>query len=105
MTNTRSPSWLNRFNYHDSRDRALLDSARDRVKNLYGQEFRIKLQGRLGIDNPLAEQYRRTRDWQCIRLKDSGYVDAYVYTREFMPNSTQTIKKIVCDLSLWIDAQ
>lgn len=44
-------------------------------------KLRVKLQGRLGKDNPAAVKYR-TGAWnshQCIRLKDATAADVYIY--------------------------
>lgn len=44
----------------------------------------VKLQGRLGTDNPNAEKYRGSKRWnayQCIHLKDAQTADVYVYFR------------------------
>jgi len=54
--------------------------------------YYIKLQGRLGKDNPNAWKYRIgcPREYQtmwgqpqssCIRLDDAAYADAYIYRR------------------------
>ena len=44
----------------------------------------VKLQGRLGKDNPNADRYsskRRYNAYQCIRLADAAFADVYVYER------------------------
>jgi hypothetical protein len=47
----------------------------------------VKLQGRLGENNPNTWKYRGRRnggiyyDAQCIRLPDAAYADVYVYQR------------------------
>jgi hypothetical protein len=45
--------------------------------------LRIKLQGRLGKNNPAAEKYRNGRydSHQSIYLEDAQTADVYVYTR------------------------
>ena len=82
---TRTPSYITSLNYHDPRDRGLVDEMRRTLKQLAGPYYRIKLQGRLGVDNPNAAKYRARKSCQCIRLADSGYVDVYLYTREYIP--------------------
>jgi hypothetical protein len=44
-------------------------------------KIRVKLQGRLGKDNPAAVKYRtgRFNSHQCIRLKDAATADVYIY--------------------------
>lgn len=55
--------------------------------NKYGaQKMYVKLQGRLGENNPAAEKYgrgpkSRYYNHQAIRLKDASRADVYVYTR------------------------
>lgn len=49
----------------------------------------IKLQGRLGKNNPNAWKYRTRRNGgiygcaQCVRLADAAFADVYVYERYF----------------------
>jgi hypothetical protein len=49
--------------------------------------YYIKLQGRLGKDNPNAWKYRRGtsivphNNYSGIRLKDADHMDAYIYRR------------------------
>ena len=52
-------------------------------------QYYIKLQGRLGKDNPNAWKYRQGCGWskggygscQSVRLPDAAYADAYIYKR------------------------
>jgi hypothetical protein len=49
----------------------------------HGSKY-VKLQGRLGKDNPKADRYsskRRYNAYQCIRLADSAFADVYIYER------------------------
>lgn len=44
----------------------------------------VKLQGRLGKDNPNAVKYRgrrRHNSYQCIKLADAAFADVYIYNR------------------------
>lgn len=47
----------------------------------------VKLQGRLGENNPNSWKYRKRRDGgiygraQCVRLPDAAFADVYVYNR------------------------
>lgn len=96
-----SPSYIDSFNYHDPRDQDLIEQLRKFVKNKFGSNYRIKLQGRLGRDNSAAKKYRSLEArgynaYQYICLCDSGYVDAYLYTREWDPrvDSVQLARKV-----------
>jgi hypothetical protein len=72
-------------------DRAIVDGLRTVVKlgNLaYDDAPRyVKLQGRLGQNNPNAWKYRQGRHGgiygraQCVRLADAATADVYVYIR------------------------
>jgi hypothetical protein len=71
-------------------DQAALDGLRTVVKlgNVaYGNTKYVKLQGRLGQDNPNAWKYRARRNGgiygraQCVRLVDAVTADVYVYQR------------------------
>ena len=71
-------------------DRASVDGLRTVVKlgnTAFGTTKYVKLQGRLGQDNPNAWKYRLHRDGgiygcaQCIRLADAATADVYVYNR------------------------
>jgi len=53
-----------------------------------GSRFYVKLQGRLGRNNPHAEKFRKggelskaRNSWQCIPLKYAQHADVYVYYR------------------------
>ena len=73
-------------------DQAIIDGIKVVVQlsNTIGdaQPQRVKLQGRLGENNPNAWKYRRG-SWskggygncQSIRLIDAAYADVYVYNR------------------------
>ena len=86
MNQKRTPCYIARFNYQDPLQRKLITALRKLLKDLSGPKVRIKLQGRLGVDNPNASKYREKKSCRCISLKDSGYVDAYLYSREYDPN-------------------
>lgn len=94
----RTDAYIGTFT-NDSKDsarikdlRKFLTSMNKMLKN-DGKEagYYIKLQGRLGKDNPNAWKYaggensiyggRHSGRWQCIRLPDAGYADAYIYQR------------------------
>ena len=71
-------------------DQAAVDGLRTVVKlgnSAYGTSLYVKLQGRLGSDNPNAWKYRYRRDGgiygraQCVRLPDAATADVYVYNR------------------------
>lgn len=74
-------------------DQAMVDGLRTVVKlnnTAFGDFERpkyVKLQGRLGKNNPNAWKYRLRRnggiygDCQAIRLADAATADVYVYTR------------------------
>jgi hypothetical protein len=72
-------------------DQAAVDGLRTVVKlgNLaYDNAPRyVKLQGRLGENNPNAWKYRQRRNGgiygraQCVRLPDAATADVYVYVR------------------------
>jgi hypothetical protein len=49
----------------------------------HGSKY-VKLQGRLGKNNPKADRYsskRRYNAYQCIRLADAAFADVYIYER------------------------
>jgi hypothetical protein len=57
------------------------------TNGIFQTQFYVKLQGRLGKNNPNAWKYR-TRynggiygDAQCVRLADAAFADVYVYER------------------------
>ena len=83
---TRTDAFLGTFNYHNLLDRRIIAELRASLKHLHGNSKYIKLQGRLGLDNPNRAKYLDSSGrwplWNvCIKLEDSGYVDAYVYNR------------------------
>ena len=55
------------------------------INRVTGKKLYVKLQGRLGKNNPAASKYKNSpKRWgryQCIRLEDSAHFDAYVYVR------------------------
>lgn len=72
-------------------DQAILESIRNAVKisnKMTGKKLYVKLQGRLGEDNPNAWKYR-VGSWknggysncQSVRLPDAQRADVYVYER------------------------
>lgn len=71
-------------------DEGYLDVLRDYVSTmnrLNGTLQYVKLQGRLGKDNPNSWKYRQYRNGgiygraQCVRLADAATADVYVYNR------------------------
>lgn len=71
-------------------DQAAVDGLRTVVKlgnSAFGTTQYVKLQGRLGSDNPNAWKYRQYRNGgiygraQCVRLADAATADVYVYVR------------------------
>lgn len=74
-----SLSYIGTFNYHLPKDREIINSFRAYLRDVFGPQYRIKLQGRLGVNNSAAAKYRAKKDYKIIALNDSGYVDAYVY--------------------------
>lgn len=71
-------------------DQATVDGLRTVVKlgnAAFGTTQYVKLQGRLGQNNPNAWKYRGARNGgiydrpQCVRLADAATADVYVYTR------------------------
>lgn len=68
-------------------DQASVDGLRTVVKlgnSAFNTSQYIKLQGRLGQDNPNAWKYRIGGTYgsaQCIRLADASTADVYVYNR------------------------
>jgi hypothetical protein len=51
----------------------------DSYGNFFKKYWRIKLQGRLGKNNPAAPKYRRRRGPVSIALADATRYDVYVY--------------------------
>lgn len=79
----RTRNYIGTFNYHCPKDLKIIQNIREHApKGRY-----IKLQGRLGKNrsDEIIEKYRRkSANWRapyCVELKDSAYVDAYMYTR------------------------
>lgn len=79
----RTPCYIGTFNYHCPKDLETIQQIRKSTpKGRY-----IKLQGRIGKNrsDEVIEKYRRkSANWRaayCVELKDSAYVDAYMYTR------------------------
>lgn len=71
-------------------DSARLQELKEHVRSENSnKEFKryVKLQGRLGKDNPNTWKYRQRRHGgiygraQCVRLEDAAYADVYVYVR------------------------
>ena len=71
-------------------DQASVDGLRTVVKlgnSAFDTTQYVKLQGRLGQDNPSAWKYRQYRNGgiygraQCVRLADAATADVYVYNR------------------------
>ena len=86
----RTSSYIATIELSDAEDQDFLSNIRAHVK---GNNVRrkaeglralyVKVQGRLGEDNPNAEKYngRNRRYCQCIKLPDARYGDIYVYER------------------------
>lgn len=71
-------------------DQASVDGLRTVVKlgnSAFSTTQYVKLQGRLGQNNPNAWKYRQYRNGgiygraQCVRLADAATADVYVYNR------------------------
>jgi hypothetical protein len=68
-------------------DQAAVDGLRTVVKlgnTAFSTSMYVKMQGRLGTNNPNAEKYGRGRQYhnhQAIRLTDASTADVYVYNR------------------------
>ena len=67
-----------------------LESLREEVamtNGIFQTQFYVKLQGRLGKNNPNAWKYRSRYNGgiygraQCVRLADAAFADVYVYER------------------------
>lgn len=62
-----------------------LQNACKLVNSAFGFKKYVKLQGRLGENNPNAWKYRRKHgvyfNHQCIRLADAATADVYIYNR------------------------
>lgn len=57
------------------------------TNGIFQTQFYVKLQGRLGENNPNAWKYKSRRNGgvygraQCVRLADAAFADVYVYER------------------------
>lgn len=69
----------------------LLNALREEVamtNGIFQSKFYVKLQGRLGKNNPNAWKYRARYNGgiygraQCVRLADAAFADVYVYGRD-----------------------
>ena len=92
----RTDAYIGTFT-NDSKDSARIKDLRKFVKYMnkmlkqegLNHQYYIKLQGRLGKDNPNAWKYRQGCGWskggygccQSVRLPDAAYADAYIYKR------------------------
>ena len=94
----RTDAYIGTFT-NDSKDSARIKDLRKFVKYMnkmlkqegLNHQYYIKLQGRLGKNNPNAWKYEAGENsiyggnycghWQCIRLKDAAHADAYIYKR------------------------
>lgn len=58
------------------------------TNGIFQTQFYVKLQGRLGKNNPNAWKYKSRRNGgiygraQCVRLADAAFADVYVYGRD-----------------------
>lgn len=88
----RTPCYRFTVDLKDPKDLELLENFRRGVSadnaflKAQGQRTNyVKVQGRLGKDNPNAEKYRgKPACWnshQCIKLTDARFGDVYVYER------------------------
>jgi hypothetical protein len=83
----RSNSYIGTFNYHNPEDMKRIADLREALRTR-APGWRLKLQGRLGTNRSpeITEKYRKKScNWRgnfCVELKDSGYVDAYLYSRD-----------------------
>ena len=67
-----------------------LDALREEVSitnGIFQTQFYVKLQGRLGKNNPNSWKYKARHNGgiygraQCVRLADAAFADVYVYER------------------------
>jgi len=88
----RTPCYRFTVDLKDPKDLELLESFRlgisveNKFLKAQGQRTNyVKVQGRMGKDNPNAEKYRGyradQRKYQCIKLPDARFGDVYVYER------------------------
>lgn len=87
----RTSCYIATIKLSDAEDQDFLSNLRAHVKGNNARRkaegirpLYVKVQGRLGKDNPNAEKYRgpaHLRLAQCIKLPDARYGDIYVYER------------------------
>ena len=93
IENRYSPSYVTTVNHHSEVGKEYVETLRRLVKvedELNGTRRYVKLQGRMGKNNPNAYKYSiknrpNTRygshSHQCIKLGDAAYADVYIYNR------------------------
>ena len=89
----RTDAYLGTVDHHSAIGKHIVDSLRRECKRrnkLSPSHVKryVKLQGRLGKDNPNADKYRDrgkycfgSHSHQCIKLADAAHADIYIYRR------------------------
>ena len=88
----RTSCYIATIELSDAEDQDFLSNLRAHVKGNNARRkaeglrsLYVKVQGRLGEDNPNAEKYRGrpsyTNPYQCVKLGDARFGDIYVYER------------------------
>ena len=97
----RTDAYIGTFHYGDASDMLELKEVRKMVRNMNRMlreegkgsfQFYVKVQGRLGKDNPFSKLYNQEsrsagtypaggHAYQMIRLEHAQRVDAYIYRR------------------------
>jgi hypothetical protein len=90
----RTDAYIGTFFHHSPHDQKKIKELRDNVKILNtvsgSAKYYVKLQGRMGRDNPNADMFKRSKSsaypfgghrYQCIPLPLAQFADAYIYER------------------------
>lgn len=89
----RTNSYIGTVQHHTRSGKLIIEAIRKEWKRrsqLDGKDYYVKLQGRMGKNNPNKDKYsviNTPKHWygghshQCIRLGDASYADMYVYER------------------------
>lgn len=93
IENRYSPSYVTSVDHHSEVGKEYVTTLRRLVKvedELNGTRRYVKLQGRMGKNNPNAHKYSvknpayvwsGSHSHQCIKLGDAAYADVYIYNR------------------------
>jgi hypothetical protein len=95
MNSGRTNAYVGTFNHHDPDHQEQIKTIKKHVtahNKEHGTTMYVKLQGRLGKDNPNAIKYggapgseerknAKRKNHQVIHLGDAGHADAYIYHR------------------------